>query len=1274
MSTLYEVSSLIAFVMNKPNSFAQVLGLLNRGNQIDVISISGNWAYFKYNNNNAYVNKSNLKILDSESIEVKGSITLKYLNSDTNSEIYCSEILNKLELGSYSYKAKTIYGYILQNDSIQSVDLTKENSNQDITFYYTQILGSIVIKYIDINTNIDIYESKTIKNLSLGTYIHGSINIPRYMLSDDETKTVTLTETSPNKIINFKYTEILGSVTIKYIDSSSSVELLPADTFTNLKLGKYSYTSKYISGYSLVNDSIQTVELTDNNYNIEIKFKYSELFGSVTIKYLDSSLLSEIGTSTVISNLSLGTYSYTAKSFEGYDIVGDFSQSVTLNDNNLNPIISFIYSRISGNITIEYLDSSTLSEIAPSTTISNIALGSYSYDAIYIDNYEVDGDSSISTILTTTEPNKTISFKYNEIEIPEDLNWNEVPYISTYYIKPIVKPGEEVFIDYYITDYYYKDYLEEDYSETFTVTVRVEGQDDKLYHYLKAGDHHVSLGSFSTEGEYTFSILCTDKYGRNSHELFNSLLVQDDIQVKEYIMTEDDLVGYNIKNTDNYEEKIYVKVDKLTDTTTGTKIEEVANSTIIPSNKYICFIGTTESDDSGNPIMQTKAARFWLNTIVKYSSDYDKSIVYQESKNTRIGLQKLISDTKVAGYNKLTLLPGIYRIDNWVEKDTNNKLTGSETIKIPENFTLNMNGSTLKQNEFAGCNGVMISLENNNSHLINGIIEGDYFAHDYANSTNNSEWVIGVSSSSNNYMSMENVIVKDITGYGFGGGGNKNLWDKDIWRTEYIPVDIDRNTGLEIPCEYRLTSKDPIDISDVVKYKNICIMKYGYQGITGDSWNIIFHYYDENNNYIKSVDTRQYRTSIMPNNAKYIKITTLGGSFGAVHLNGPKSPKNVSLNNDKFINCRCVGVAGVPGMDNSIVENCEFTLCGQSGAFCAMDVEDGWDFIHDFTLKNCNFYNNYRNDFLTTSGHNIILEDLNNSSLYFWPRSNSYVIRNCNNINTANLGIGTLQLTGYPRVYNNTFKASTSININNNSTWSLCLKDSSLYGIVTSSSNTSVFLRCNIYKNSSATESTANLLNGTFRDCHIYERNTSHNSNSKFYNCIIENLSENTTSCNNYYENCTISNFIIKIQGSTENSPMIFQSCNIINSLIQSWSRTPYVSFYSCNIDNTSSLINIDISNMDKPILLSNNTIKINNNFPLINISDNSTVIGPGDIITLENNIITMPKSQYVIGGNLSNSINKISIITKNNSLSPTSLLLYNSIINEKSNITITEE
>lgn len=405
MSTLYEVSSLIALVMNKPNMFSQVLGILNKGNQIDVISISKSWAYFKYNNINAYVKKGNLKILNTEPIESKGSVTLKYIDITTNNEIYPSETINNLNLGKYSYEARVLYNYKLQSNSTQSVNLTEEDPDQVIIFYYNKILGSITIKYIDKNVNTDIYEPKVIENLSLGTYTYGAINISGYVLSDNEIKTVTITETSPNATITFKYAEILGTVTIRYIDNSSYTELSEADTFTDLKLGNYSYTYKDIPGYSLASDSTQTVELTDDNHDVEIEFKYNELLGSITIKYIDSSSLNEIETATVISNLSLGTYSYSAKSFEGYEIIGDSSQSVTLNDSNLNAIISFNYSRISGSITIEYLDSSTLSEIAPSITISNIALGSYIYDAIYIDNYEIDGDSSISIVLTVSNPN-----------------------------------------------------------------------------------------------------------------------------------------------------------------------------------------------------------------------------------------------------------------------------------------------------------------------------------------------------------------------------------------------------------------------------------------------------------------------------------------------------------------------------------------------------------------------------------------------------------------------------------------------------------------------------------------------------------------------------------------------------------------------------------------------------------------------------------------------------------------------------------------------------
>lgn len=1292
MSTLYEVSSLIALVMNRPNVFSQVIGILSKGTTIDVISISGSYAYFKYNNTDAYVKKNNLKIINTQPIEVKGSVFIKYLEINTQNEVYSSETINNLTLGTYKYDAKGIYGYKIENSSSQTVTLTESNPNQTITFYYSKILGTVTINYIDEDTNNSIYQSTIIENLPLGTYTYGSISISGYNLNDSTTKPATLTEASPKATIIFKYKEILGSIVVKYIDNASSSALLLQETFNNLKLGTYTYTSKYISGYSLVSNSTETVTLTDTIPNAEVIFKYNELLGSVTIKYIDSSSLKELEHSTVISNLSLGTYSYTAKSFEGFNLNDELTKSVTLSDTNLNAVVTFSYSKILGSvtikyidksslveispskvidklelgsysynaisidgynvseyttktviltstnpnqvitfnynkilgevtisyveegtnidisektiysnlelgtykysvksidgytvnkleesitltatipkatiifsyskilgsITIKYLDTSSLAEIAPSTTISNIALGSYTYSSISIDNYEIVGDSSISITLTSAEPNRTISFKYNkiQIEIPADLNWNEVPYISTYYIKPVVEPGEEVFIDYYITDYYYKEYLEENYSETFTVTVRVDGQEDKLYPNLKAGDHQVSLGSFTNEGEQKFSILCSDKYGRNSHELFNFFLVQGNIQVKEYVMTEDDLVTYNVKNTDDYEQKVYVKVDKLTDSTTGTKIEEVASTTVIPSDKYICFIGTTETDTNGNPIMQTTPARFWLNTIVKYSNDYDKVAVLTEATNTRIGLQKLLDDKKAAGYNRLLLLPGIYRIDH------------QGTIYIPSEFTLNMNGATLKQNQFTGDSSLMISLDATfNSHVINGNIEGDYFSHDYVNSSNNSEWCIGASISGLcKYSSFKNMSIKNITGYGSSSGISKKsgyiYFTKSLGNIFKLG-DISIIDGSIISSTER-QSTDFIDISSYVKYDYISINKYlGYQGMLGGAWNLILHFYDSNKKYIKSINTFQYRRTKIPSNSYFMKITilspTASSDFSMVYF---KVPCHCSFTNIEFNNCRCVGLAQ-SAMNDMLINNCNWTLNGQSGAFCAYDAEDGWDQMQDVTIKNCNFINNYRNDFLTCAGHNFIIDGQASGKIFMWERTRSSVIINCTNTNITlqSGGTNTIVKHGIYRVYNNNFtdgSLANNLSKNNSCIGSLsgviynsiigAYGDNSFYNNCTINISTSSF--CKLYKITMINC----ILKPTekFTDRYKILFITGHEGSYYFENCSFFgkcSLGDNADFYSGHFIECNFENVnIFPNVNANSNDLILFENCSI---------------------------------------------------------------------------------------------------------------------------------
>ena len=625
-------------------------------------------------------------------------------------------------------------------------------------------------------------------------------------------------------------------------------------------------------------------------------------------------------------------------------------------------------------------------------------------------------------------------------------------------------------------------------------------------------------------------------------------------------MTEDDLITYNIKNTDDYEEKIYVKVDKLTDITTGTKIEEVANTTIVPSKKYICFIGTTETDVNGNPIMQTTPARFWLNTIVKYAFDYDKNAVLIEATNTRTGLQKLLDDKKAAGYNKLLLLPGIYRIDH------------QGTIFVPDRFTLDMNGATLKENQFTGDSSLMISLDGTfDSHIINGTIEGDYFSHDYTNSTNNSDWCMGISiSGACKYSSFENINIKDITGYGGGNGISKKsgytYFAKPLGNTFKLS-DISTIDGSNMTSTQR-QSTDFIDISNYVKYDYIAINRYlGYQGILGDSWNLILHFYDNNKNYIRSTSAFQYRRARIPSNSYFMKVTilspTASSDFWMVYF---KMPCHCNFNNIAFNNCRCVGLAQ-SAMNDMLVSNCNWTLNGQSGAFCAYDAEDGWDQMQDVTIRNCNFINNYRNDFLTCAGHNFIIDGQTSGKIYMWERTRSSVIINCNNANITLQAGGkdTIVKHGIYRVYDNTFTSgnvANNLSKNNTSTGSLSgiIYNSTIVGF----GNNSFYNNCKINISSS-------------NSCKLY--------NTTMINCTLKPLPEFT----DRYK-------ILFITG--HNGSYYFKNCSFLGKCSLGDNADFYSGqFIECNFENVNIFPNV-IANSDDLILFENCSINcLENNF-----------------------------------------------------------------------------
>ena len=783
----------------------------------------------------------------------------------------------------------------------------------------------------------------------------------------------------------------------------------------------------------------------------------------------------------------------------------------------------------------------------------------------------------------------------------EHFDINKVPYIATYYIKPVVATNEEVLIDYYITDWYFKEYNEnynlrkEDWEddkwteaiwneETFTVIVNVEGN-EQTYTNLSAGDHQVSLGSFANEGEVDFSIKCIDRFGRCSHELHNYFLVQNTVAVNEYVMTEADLTTYNIKNEDTYEVKQFVDLTGLAtkDATNVTaELQNIASTTVPSSNTYVLLIPYTEEGDT---------ERWWEQIQTVYATDYDKDAVLIEATTTKEGLQNLINDKKNEGYNRVKLLPGTYRIDHTLP------------VCLPTQFTLDLNGATIKLNPCAVNNSYMVEINNCfDSHCINGVVEGDFYGHDYANSGGKSEWVDGINICGEaKYCSFEDMTVKDITGYGVANGlqvsrdealGYTYLSPKNVG--EFVEGDIDRDSGLEIKNKAR-TRSGFIDISN---YEGVCdyisISVYlGYQGNPCGTWNLITFFYDENKNYIKSIDAYQYRRIKIPNGARYMRVVILNRAFPTnLKAHYFRIPTHCTFKNLIMDNCRCVGMAQA-AMNNFLVEDCEFTRSGRSLAKCAYDAEDGWDLMQDVTFKRLNFHDNPYNDFLTCAGHNFIVDGLINAEVGMYDRTRNAVIKNSNIRRATIRGGGRANIVrhGVARIFNNTFVEGIlekNLAKNNiiesslsgrilNSTMTNLMADSDNYNCtinistaLTNYISKARYIKCNFIPDSSLTER------------YIIAFNQGHKNSYQFIDCNFYGdceLANKNSFYTGYFKNCEFEDVFISpgVLSEVEEDKIVFENCkmNYSGKLIQyapfSYSAgiKSKVIFKDCEITNT---------------------------------------------------------------------------------------------------------
>ena len=614
-------------------------------------------------------------------------------------------------------------------------------------------------------------------------------------------------------------------------------------------------------------------------------------------------------------------------------------------------------------------------------------------------------------------------------ETPADARY---PYVSTYYVEPVVSPSANTQIRFFVTDW--NNSLERfgDASFRFDAhlrysTNRVDWTELSLTD-LPSGDHAIALGQLP-RGDYVVGLHVVEKgSGLPSHTVWHEFRsrTEADLAVPEalvYTMSEADLTTYGIVPETNRYAYVEVPIDDVMAADEAARLAHVTTvveSTEVPSGTYAIFSPVHD----GKPILRAYRA-----SACKYAADYDFAAVEREALANVDAIQRLIDAVAAAGYRRLVFLPGKYRISY------------AASLEMRTGLDIDLNGAVWKGNGFTGASGCLVNFTHvHDGALRNGTVEGDYYEHDYAGSPNNSEWALGVCLHGDcRYVTLDGLVVSNVTGYGVSNG--TRAYDHTFPGSasfsgsgRYSPGCLNLADGtVDTAATNRFTS----DFRDISKLTNgyVTVSKYlGYQGVATKSWNYVACFYDADRAFISGEVAFQYREVLVPRGAKYMRISVEEESVEAANACSMsaqlfKRPWNCAYRNLFIYRCRCVGMAQ-SAMRNMLVENCEFSYSGESSATCAYDAEDGWDMMQDVFIRDNWFHDNWNAELLTCAGHNFVIER-NRAKIHLYARTNSPCVRG-NVCPSATLECGTRNRTMHGRYAGNTFEKS--LNFGNNTT------------------------------------------------------------------------------------------------------------------------------------------------------------------------------------------------------------------------------------------------
>lgn len=288
---IYKITTNSATIKQEPLYTSPIIARLEINTEIEVIDLSKKWATIIYEGNQAYISTMYIKAVEKQEInvatlttndeldEVKATVEeVKSVNPSDNDVETTATNDESEEVKAPVEEQEVIHNFdndidvtiATSNDKQESVNSPNQDPNE-----YKIIKGTITIKYIDYDENVEMNPDRVYHDLDLNTYVFGAKAIKGYFNVGAGYEEITLNENEYEKTVTFYYKKRFGSVTVRYIDIVTKKEVEKYKVFKNLVFDEYIYEAKEINGHTVIGEHSKIVSIDDTLTNCEICFEYA---------------------------------------------------------------------------------------------------------------------------------------------------------------------------------------------------------------------------------------------------------------------------------------------------------------------------------------------------------------------------------------------------------------------------------------------------------------------------------------------------------------------------------------------------------------------------------------------------------------------------------------------------------------------------------------------------------------------------------------------------------------------------------------------------------------------------------------------------------------------------------------------------------------------------------------------------------------------------------------------------------------------------------------